>query len=166
MVTKRKVLAGAVGIHLILAVLYAPHVPIEPHLPPQLQRAIALYAAFSGVPCHFDFFAPSVSTQARAVFNVIGADGSQRQLQLITPSADANTRIAMMLTYYAYASERERLLRALGQYLLREYPDAVAVESRIEMFEIAPLQPAATAAAPKWIEVGRLLVRRGVAPGD
>lgn len=167
MTGKRKVIAAAAAVHLALAALYAWHIPAETVVPYAFDRAVAVYGSFSGVRNHFDFFAPSVSTQARADFRVIAADGSVRHVRLATPSAEANNRIALMLTYYAYASERERLLRAWGRYILQLHPHAVAVESRIEALEIPTLRDAAAgAAAPKWVELGRVMVRKGEAPGN
>ena len=113
---------------------------------------------------HFDFFAPSVSTQARAEFRVFGADGSVGQVRLATPSAEANNRIALMLTYYSYPSAREMLLRSWGRYVLRLYPQAVAVESRIEALEIPTIAQAAAGARPRWLELGRLTVRKDEPP--
>lgn len=165
MTAKRKVVAAAAAIHLALAAVYAVHVPAETVVPRHLDRAAALYGSLSGVRTHFDFFAPSVSTQARAQFRLIGADGSVREVRLETPNGEANNRIALMLTFYSYPSEREKLLRAWGQYVLRLYPQAVAVESRIEALEIPTLaQLAAGGAAPRWVELGRLTVNRGEPP--
>jgi hypothetical protein len=165
MTAKRKVVAAAAAIHLALAAIYAVHLPAETIVPRDLDRAAAFYGSFSGVRNHFDFFAPSVSTQARAEFRVVGADGAVRHVRLATPSGEANNRIALMLTYYSYPSERERLLRAWGQYVLRLYPEAVAVESRIEALEIPTLaELAAGGAAPRWVELGRLTVRKGEPP--
>ena len=165
MTAKRKVVTAAAAIHLALAVLYAWHVPAETFLPRQVDRVAGIYGSFSGVRHHFDFFAPSVAPQARAQFRVFGADGSVRHVSLATPSGEANNRIALMLTNYSYPSEREKLLRAWGEYVLHRYPEAVAVESRIEALEIPTLaQLSAGGVAPRWVEIGRLTVRRGASP--
>jgi hypothetical protein len=110
----RKVLVGAAAVHLVLAALYAPHVPIELYMPRPLDRIVALYGSMSGVRNHFDFFAPSVSTQARVEFRVGGPDGTTRVMRLATPNGEVNNRIALMLTYYSYPDVRESLLKALG----------------------------------------------------
>ena len=166
MTGKRKVIGAAVAIHLALAAVYAPHIPVETVMPRAFDRAVAFYGGFSGVRNHFDFFAPSVSTQARVDFRVVAADGSARHVRLATPSAEANNRIALMLTFYSYPTERERLLRAWGQYILGLHPEAVSVESRIEALEIPTLREAAAGtASPRWIELGRAVVRKGEAPG-
>ena len=165
MVAKKRIVAGLAGFHLLLAALFAPHIPLEPILPRGVERAIALYGGFSGVHTHFDFFAPSVSTQARVRFSAIAADGTSRELFLGTPSGEANNRIAMMLTYHAYPGVRQELLRALGLYMLRMTPHAVAVESRVELLEIPALESLARAPArARWIELDRATVRREDAP--
>ena len=165
MTAKRRVLVAAAAIHLALAGLYAWHIPAEVFVPRQLDRWIGIYGSFSGVRHHFDFFAPSVSTQARVDFRIFGADGSVRHVRLDTPSGDANTRISLMTTFYSYADARETLLREWARFMLRRHPQAVAVESRIEALDIPTLaQIAAGGAQPRWIELGRATVRRGEEP--
>ena len=165
MTAKRKVVAAAAAIHLALAAVYAGHVPAEVFVPRQLDRAVALYGSLSGVHHHFDFFAPSVATQARVAFRMFAADGSVRQLYLATPSSEANNRIALMLTFYSYADSREMLLREWGRFMLRSDPQAIAVESRIEALEIPRLSHIAKdGARAHWVELGRATVRRGEEP--
>lgn len=166
MTAKRKVLAAAAAIHLALAALFAPHIPLEAHLPPALDRVIAYYGAFSGVHTHFDFFAPAVSTQARLEFRLHGADGSLRVARLATADREANNRIASMLTQYGFAGEREALLRSWGRYALRLYPDAVAVEPRLEVLALPALREAAAGERPRWMELARTRVLRGGAGAD
>jgi hypothetical protein len=165
MTAKRKALVAAAAIHLALAAVYAGHIPAEVFLPRQLDRPIGIYGSLSGVRNHFDFFAPSVSTQARVDFRIFNADGSVHHLYLATPSGEANNRIALMLTFYSYADTREILLREWARFMLRQHPQAVAVESRIEALEIPTLaQIAASSAQPHWVELGRARVRKGEAP--
>jgi len=165
MTAKRKALAAAAAIHLALAAVYAGHIPAEVFLPRQLDRWIGIYGSLSGVRHHFDFFAPSVSTQARVSFRIFAADGSVHHVYLATPSSEANNRIALMLTFYAYADSRDTLLRDWARFMLRSDPRAVAVESRIEALEIPPLaQIAKDGAQPRWVEMGRTTVRKGEEP--
>jgi hypothetical protein len=165
MTAKRKALVAAAAIHLALAAVYAGHIPAEVFLPRQLDRWIGIYGSFSGVRHHFDFFAPSVSTQARVSFRIFAADGSVHHVYLATPSSEANNRIALMLTFYAYADSRDTLLREWARFMLRSDPRAVAVESRIEALEIPPLaQIAKDGAQPRWVEMGRTTVRKGDEP--
>ena len=165
MIRARALLAVAAAIHLGIAAMYAPHVPVEPHLPRLLDRALSFYGSLSGARTHFDFFAPSVSSQARVEFRVRKADGSERRASLATPNGEVNNRIAMMLTFFSYATERERLLEAWGRYALGQFPDAAEVETRIEVFELAPMAKGSPQGVPRWIEVGRGTVRRGGAAG-
>lgn len=159
--------AAAAAIHLAIAALYAPHIPAEHFLPRWIDRPLAIYGGFSGVHTHFDFFAPTVSTQARVEFHLTGGDGSIRHVRLATPSGEVNNRIALMLTHYAYPSEREKLLRAWGEFMLRIHPQVVAVETRIEVLEIPALREvAAGKASPRWTEIGRAVVRSGGIPGS
>jgi hypothetical protein len=163
----RKVLVGAAAVHLVLAALYAPHVPIEPYMPRSLDRIVALYGSMSGVRNHFDFFAPSVSTQARVEFRVGGPDGTTRVMRLATPNGEVNNRIALMLTYYSYPGVRESLLQGLGEYMLRLNPHATTVEVRIDALEIPTLREVAAGnTRPRWTELGRAQVRGKATPGN
>jgi hypothetical protein len=161
MVAKKRIVAALAGVHLLLAAAFAPHIPLEPILPRAVDRPIALYGTFSGVHTHFDFFAPTVATQARVRFSAVSADGASRELTLGTPSAEANNRIAMMLTYFAYPDVRQEMLQALGRYMLRMNAQAVSVEARVELLDIPALEVAARQLArPRWVELDRATVRR------
>lgn len=165
MTAKRKVVTAAAAIHLALAAVYAVHIPAEIFLPRALDRSIGIYGGFSGVRQHFDFFAPAVSTQARLAFRIFGPAGSVRQVRLDTPSGEANNRIALMLTFYSYADARETLLAEWTRFMLRQHPEALAVETRIEALEIPPLAQIRSAGAqPRWVELGRATLRREDAP--
>jgi hypothetical protein len=159
MTGKQRALAAAVGIHLAIAALYATHIPTEIYLPAAIDRPLALYGRFSGAHTHFDFFAPSVATQARARFTIVAADGSGTEVALASPSGEVNNRIAMMLTFYGYPHQREVILRSLGEYMLRQHPHAVAVDTRVEVLEIPPLHGTGETRAT-WAEVGRARLRR------
>lgn len=156
---------AAAAIHLGIAALYAPHIPIEPLIPNILNRALTLYGSLTGARAHFDFFAPTVAPQARLEFRVRAPDGSEVKARLATPSGEVNNRIAMMLTFFAYRTEREALLEAWGRYALGLFPEAVEIETRIEVLEIPALGARLDGEPLRWSELGRGTVRRGAHPG-
>jgi hypothetical protein len=161
-----KVLGVAAAVHLSLAAIYGIHVPVELYIPLAIDRPLSIYGGLTGTRSRFDFFAPEVPSQARADFLIVTASGTSRRVRLAdTPSAEANRRLGLMYTIYAYPTQRELLLRAWGDYLLRLNPDAVEVVSRIEMLEIPTVQESAAGKTASWSEVGRLTVRRGAEPG-
>jgi hypothetical protein len=160
-----KVVAAAATIHLAIAALYAPHAPFERYIPPAIDRALAFYGNLSGAHARFNFFAPEVSNQARADFLLISRDGTSRRVRLATPNVEANRRLGLMFTVYSLPSEREPLMRAWGEYLLRQEPKAVAVEVIVEMSQIPTLEEGAAGGIVTWIEVGRMTIRRGEAAG-
>jgi hypothetical protein len=161
-----KVIAVAAAVHLSLAAIYGIHVPVELYIPLAVDRPLSIYGGFTGTRSRFDFFAPEVPNEARADFTIIPANGPSRRVRLAdTTSAEANRRLALMYTIYAYPTQREPLLRAWGEYILRLHPDAVEVVSRIEMLETPTMQESAAGKTASWREVGRLSVRRGGAPG-
>ena len=159
-------IAVAAAVHLAIAALYAPHVPVELYMPHLLDRALSLYGNFTGTRARMDFFAPWVASEARADFLIIPAEGPSRRVRLATPNDEASRRLALMYTLYAFPSERERLVQAWGSYMLRLHPDAVAVETRVEMLQIPTMAERSAGKLPAWAEVGRATVRRGGAPGS
>lgn len=161
MPAKHKLIAAAAVVHLAIALLYAPHIPVELYIPRALDRILSIYGSFSGTRARFDFFAPWVSSEARADFLVVPAQGPSRRVRLVTPSEEASRRLALMYTLFAFPSERERLMQAWGRYVLRLNPDAVSVETRVEMLVIPTMQERAAGKLPAWTEVGRATVRRG-----
>jgi hypothetical protein len=166
MTGKQRVLVALAAAHLIIVAAHAWHVPIEPHLPHGVQRALAVYGGFTGATSHYDFFAPSVSTQGRMAFRVFTPGGQVREFELSTDRGDVNNRIAILLTYYAYPSERQRLLEAGARYMLRLHPDATAVEARVEVVDLPPLRAAAQrTGGVAWVELGRLRLERGQSLG-
>lgn len=166
MTGKQRVLVALAAAHLSIVAAHAWHVPIEPHLPRGVQRALGVYGGYTGATSHYDFFAPSVSTQGRMAFRVFGPGGEVREFELSAARGDVNNRIAIMLTYYAFPSERERLLQAGARYMLRTHPEATAVEARVEVVDIPPLREAAARGSKvTWVELGRLTVSRGASPG-
>lgn len=165
MAGREKVFAAAAALHLAIAALYAPNAELERYLPEALDRALSVYGGLSGARSRFDFFAPGVSNQARADFLVIPDNGPSRRIRLATSNAEANRRLNLMFTVFAYPGERERLMKAWADYILRLHPEAVAVEARVEMLEVPTMRESAAGKQPSWVEIGRTTVRRGEAPG-
>ena len=166
MTGRQKGLVVLAAVHLAIVAAHAWHVPIEPHLPRGLQRVLALYGGYTGATSHYDFFAPSVSTQARMAFRVFAPGVAVREYELSAGRGDVNNRIAILLTYYAFPSERQTLLEAGARYMLRKHPEATAVEARVEVVDVPPLREAAARGTRvAWVELGRLTVSRGGSAG-
>ena len=150
-------LAGAAAIHLTLAALFCTHVPIEREMPAYIWRALALYGAYTGVPRHYDFFAPEVSTQARAEFRVIDARGAAREARIDTPSGEANQRLAMMYTFLGEPRLRAHLAHGWTEYLLRRHPGAQRVEVRLMVLDLPSSGQARAGRQAAWREFDRLV---------
>lgn len=160
MASREKVVKVAVAVHLAIAAIYALPVPMERYLPAAIERPLAIYGGFTGAHTRHDYFAPGVPTEARADFVLVGANGESRRVRLATPSDEANRRLRLMFTIYGWPSERERLTRAWGEYMLRLDPGAVAVETRVEVLQLPTLEEAAAGKRALWAEVGRAVLRR------
>jgi hypothetical protein len=166
MASRDTLIKVAVAVHLGIAAVYALPVPMERYIPAAIERPLAIYGGFTGAHTRHDYFAPGVSTEARADFLLVGANGESRRVRLATPSAEANRRLRLMFTLYTWPSERERLTRAWGEYMLRLDPEAVAVETRVEVLQMPSLEEAAAGKRATWAEVARTVLRRGEATGS
>ncbi len=160
MPAKGRLLAVAAGLHLAIAAAFCTHVAIERSLPAFLARPMAIYSSFTGVPSHFNFFAPVVSPQARADFVLVARDGATRHVQLDAANFEAKQRLAMMFTFAGDAQARELLMRAWSVYMLTHHADAQAVEARLQVLSIPTLARAREGGRTQWVEVARTSMRR------
>ncbi len=157
---RRNVIVAAAAVHLSIAAFFSTHWPVERVLPAILDRPLKLYGAYTGAQTHFNFFAPAVSTQARAQFVLVNADGTFTRDELLTGSAEANQRLAMMFTFYGVAEARPFLARAWGVHMLDRHPDAQAVEVRVEILDIPTLAELKAGRSSRWVEVDRTRLQR------
>lgn len=157
---KRTLIAAAAGVHLAIAALYSTHVQVENLLPAFIERPLRIYGDFSGAHTHFNFFAPAVSSQARADFLVTMRDGSTRRARLNTDNFEANQRLAMMFTFFGNPQSRVPLMRAWAWYFLLQHPESVSAETRVEFLDIPSLEKLRAGEASRWVEVGRATVTR------
>ena len=157
----RRAVMVAAGVHLAIAAFFSTHWPTERLLPPVLERPLSLYGKYSGAETHFNFFAPNVSTQARAYFVLTRRDGSSWTERLDAGGVEANQRLAMMFTYYGVPETRAVFARSWAVYMLEHHPEAVAVEVHVEILEIPTLDELRLKnAAARWVDVDRLRLRR------
>ncbi|HXN15008.1 MAG TPA: hypothetical protein VN878_01440 [Usitatibacter sp.] len=159
--TRKWLIRIAAGVHLTIAALFSTHVLVEYALPSILEPLLRTYGNYSGTYTHFNFFAPSVSTQFRTHFRVGAADGTVKSVDITTPSAEANLRIATMFNAFQIEPARPQLMRSWAAYLLAKYPEAEWVEAKVEELNIPSLAELKAGKASDWIEVERkAFVRR------
>ena len=158
--TRRAIVVAAAVIHLAIAAAFSTHWATERILPGLIDRPLKLYGAYSGATTHFNFFAPDVSTQARAQFILSRGGVETRRAELLTESGEANQRLAMMFTYYGVAEARPFLVRSWAIHMLNRHPEADSVEVRVEVLEIPKLAEIKAGKAPRWVEVERTVLKR------
>jgi hypothetical protein len=158
--TWRRIVIGAAAIHLSIAAFFSTHWEVDRFIPTLVERPLKVYGAYTGARTHFNFFAPAVSTQARARFVLARRDGSTYEDTLTTSSAEANQRIAMMFTYYGVAEARPFLSRSWAVYMLGRHPDAVAVDVTVEVLEIPTLADIKAGKASRWVVIDRMRLTR------
>jgi len=151
---------AAAAVHLVIAALFSTHVRVENLIPWVIERPLQLYGGYSGAATRFNFFAPAVPTQPRVTFALRGRDGSTRTVDLLTPSNEANQRIATMLTLYELASLRPLVVRSWAVYALTRHPEAESVEVHVEILDIPSIAQARAGRAASWVEIERTVVRR------
>jgi hypothetical protein len=157
---RREIYAGAAAIHLVIAALFSTHVQVEKYVPEAIERPLRIYGGYTGADTHFNFFAPAVPTQPRVHFVLTGRDGSQRTVDLMTPSAEVNQRLANMLSIYELAAARPLVVRSWALYVLARHPEAQSAEVRVEILDIPTIAQAHAGKRPAWVEVERTVVRR------
>jgi hypothetical protein len=156
----RKLAIAAAAVHLGIAAFFSTHWQVERVLPAVIDRPLKLYGAYTGAQTHFNFFAPAVSTQARARFTLTRPDGTQARDVLDTGSLEANQRLAMMFTFYGVPEARPFLARAWAVHMLNRHPEAESVEVSVEVLEIPTLAELRSGKASRWIEIDRTRLAR------
>jgi hypothetical protein len=156
----RRLAIAAAAIHLSIAAFFSTHWEVERFLPAVIDRPLKLYGQYTGAQTHFNFFAPTVSTQARARFVLTRPDGSEARDELVTGNSEANQRIAMMFTFYGVAELRPFLARAWAVHMLTRHPDADSVEVLVELLEIPTLAELKAGKASRWVEIDRTRLAR------
>ena len=155
-----RIAVAAAMLHLLVAALFSTHVPVERSLPDFLERPLRLYGDYTGARTHFDFFAPEVSSQARARFRVSRADGTLEDRVLDTGEREADQRIAAMMTYLNDRTLRGYVMHAWCVYLLTRDPNAATVEAHLEILEVPAIEQARAGAKPRWLPLARYALRR------
>ena len=156
----RRIAVAAAAIHLGIAALFSTHWPVERHLPAPIDRPLKLYGTYTGAQTHFNFFAPGVSTQARAQFVLTRADGSQSRDVLVTGNFEANQRLAMMFTFYGVQEARPFLARAWAVHMLNRHPEAQSVDVSVEVLDIPTLAELRSGKTSRWIEIDHTRLTR------
>ncbi len=147
-------------LHLVVAALFSTHVVIEERLPDLLGRALRVYGDYTGARTHFDYFAPAVAPQARASFVLFRTDGTKREVTLATGNAEADQRIAMMLTFLGPAAMRASIMHSWCVHFLERDPALAAVEARVEIIDIPTVSQARAGAVSRWLHLDRYRLTR------
>ena len=156
----RRLAIAAAAIHLGIAAFFSTHWQVERFLPAVVDRPLKLYGAYTGAQTHFNFFAPTVSTQARAKFVLTRPDGTQARDELVTGNFEANQRLAMMFTFYGVPEARPFLARAWAVHMLNRHPEADSVEVSVEVLDIPTLAELKAGKSSKWVEIDRTRLAR------
>ena len=151
---------AAAGIHLVIAALFSTHVRVEKYIPAAVERPLRIYGSYTGAHTRFNFFAPTVPSQARVHFTLVNADGRAREVDLSTTSAEANQRLATMFTFYEMPHLRPFLVRAWAAYVVSLHPHAQSIEVRVEILDIPTLAEARAGKMASWVEVEKTMFRR------
>jgi hypothetical protein len=139
MSAKHRLLLGLAAGHLSLVTLGASSVSLHPlGLPGRLLEA---YATLSGASSGYGFFAPGVSGQLVAHFDVIDAEGRRTAAALETGSShEADLRVGNIIDqFWSEDEDAPGLSRALAASLAGKifgrHPEAREVVVRLEHFE-------------------------------
>ena len=162
--TRKQLVRWAAGAHLVIALIYSTHLPVEHFIPPAIERLLRIYGSYSGAYAHFDFFAPSVVSQVRVQFRLGVGEETIRTFEVVSPSSEVNQRLATMFNYYLRPTVRPLLVNSWARYALAKHPDAQWVQTRIEFLDIPTLAQLKEGKKATWVEVGRFAAVREGAP--
>lgn len=120
-------------------------------------RAINYYGEISGSTFGYGFFAPGVSSQIRAVFDVVESDSSRRTRQLKENSnREVDLRIGDIIEQFV-GEDREdpmgfqrALSASLSGAVFAEHPGAKSVTIRLEKFEPISMEEFRSGRRPSW----------------
>ena len=146
--------------HLAIAALYATHVQVERQLPPSIERPLRFYGDLTGAHVHFNFFAPQVAPQARALFDLIHADGRHEIVDLATGNNEADQRVKMIMTFLGDPQVRVLLMHSWCRHFLDRRPDVVEVAVRVDIVDVPTMAAARAGAKPQWLELDRYHLHR------
>ena len=124
-------------------------------------RALEAYGGLSGANSGYGFFAPGVSSQLGARFDVVDGDGATTEASLATgTSHEADIRAGNIIDQFASVDDEEdeesasRVRRALAASLAGKmfgrHPDAAAVVVRLETFTPVSMEAWRGGERPRW----------------
>jgi hypothetical protein len=149
--TRRLMLAVAMS-HLILVALGAGG--LSPRLPEPLGQLLNAYEHLSGTATSYGFFAPSVSGQNRARFDVIDGEGHTTTTSLETArSREADLRVGDIIDRFGGVDDpdvRRSLAASFAGKIFARYPHAHAVVVRLESFEPVSMEEFRRGVRPDW----------------
>jgi hypothetical protein len=162
--TRKQLLGWAAAAHLLIALVYSTHLPVEYFIPRAMELVVRTYGNYSGAHMHFNFFAPTVPTQVRVQFRLGAGDRTLRTFTVAADSFEVNQRLATMFNFYSYPTLRAPLADAWMTHVLGANAEAEWVQARVEVLDIPSLEQLAAGKKAQWVEIGRHGAARGGAP--
>jgi hypothetical protein len=150
-----RILLGVALAHLALVAMGASYLgyPFGP-----LAKAADFYGALTGSGSAYGFFAPGVSGQLRALFDVIYPNGRQRTISLLSgASHEADLRIGNIIDQYQSQEDDEdptalqrSLSASLASTVFSRNPGASRVRVRLEHFAPVSMADWRAGERPLW----------------
>lgn len=121
-----------------------------------LAPALDYYGALSGAGSSYGFFAPGISSQLRATFEVIDKAGHRRPVELTTgASAEADLRVGNIIDEFASDAEdpvvfQRSLSSSLAGTVFGRNPDAARVAVKLENYKPVSMVEYRAGARGRW----------------
>jgi hypothetical protein len=117
-----------------------------------LAGPLRVWGSLSGADQGYGFFAPSVSSDVRAVFEVVGRDGSSRLDRFATGRKETDIRLGNIVAMFFSTPEglRDRLAASWAGSMFARHPGASRVVVRISAYELPPMAAYREGRRPEW----------------
>ena len=151
-------ICGAIFLHLLLVSSNAAYIRIGQNFP--LRKILQFYGKASGADSSYGFFAPSIGTKVRALFDVVDKNGAMTSNIDFASQMNREENIRMGGIFDEFLSEeiddeefRQQLASSLAAGVFSLHPDAVNVILHVEEYRSISMDEYREGTRSEWEEI-------------
>ena len=162
---KLKLLAALAAMHCLIVILGSTGVRLEST--GAIGELVTYYGALTGAERGFGFFAPEVTTEARAVFELVDAKGTTtiRRLEDGVTSESALRMYSVTSQFWQALDSGDTAIRhsmaaSLAGKMFARYPEAVQVSVKFDVYVIPTMEEFRDGVRPGWKRLYQVKLNR------